>query len=130
MSLSIVHLEDEYMLRDIFQATVEAYDSRITLKQFVDSDSLMAYISTTLDPIDLCVVDIRVPGSMNGIAVVKTLIDWGYSGAIVITSAYRRPDKDLFDALSCEWAPKPWNPIDIMSRLGELIQAKVNANVH
>jgi len=128
MSLSIVHLEDEYMLRDIFEATVEAFDSEIALKQFVDSDSLMAYMSTTLEPIDLCVVDIRVPGSMNGIAVVKTLIDWGYTGSIVITSAYRRPDKDMFDALSCEWASKPWNPIDIMSKLQQLIQAKVNVH--
>jgi len=126
MSLSIVHLEDEYMLRDIFKATVDAYDPAIDLKQFVDSDSLIHYLSTTTDSIDLCVVDIRVPGSINGIGVVKTLHDWGYSGAIVITSAYRRPDKDLFDALSCEWAPKPWNPIDIMSKLNELIQAKVN----
>ena len=127
MPLSIVHLEDEYMLRDIFSATVEAYNPQIDVKQFVDSDSLLNFLSTTLDPIDLIVVDIRVPGSMNGIGVVKTLHDWGYTGSIVITSAFRRPDKDLFDALSCEWAPKPWNPIDIMSKLQQLIQAKVNA---
>jgi CheY-like chemotaxis protein len=127
MPLSIVHLEDEYMLRDIFQATVEAYNPDITIKQFVDSDSLLNYLTTTLDPIDLMVVDIRVPGSINGIGVVKTLHDWGYTGSIVITSAFRRPDKDLFSALSCEWAPKPWNPIDIMSKLQKLIEAKVRA---
>jgi CheY-like chemotaxis protein len=127
MPLSIVHLEDEYTLRDIFKATVEAYNPDITIKQFVDSDSLLNFLSTTLDPIDLIVVDIRVPGSINGIGVVKTLHDWGYNGSIVITSAFRRPDKDLFSALSCEWAPKPWNPIDIMSKLQKLIEAKVRA---
>lgn len=125
MSLSIVHLEDEHMLRDIFKATVDAYNPDITIKQFVDSDSLLNFLSITLEPIDLIVVDIRVPGSMNGIGVVKTLHDWGYTGSIVITSAFRRPDKDLFSALSCEWAPKPWNPIDIMSKLKNLIEAKV-----
>jgi DNA-binding response OmpR family regulator len=127
MSLSIVHLEDDYMLRDIFKATVEAYNPDISIKQFIDSDSVLNYLTTTLDPIDLMVVDIRVPGSMNGIGVVKTLHDWGYTGSIVITSAFRRPDKDLFDALSCEWAPKPWNAIDIMAKLQQLIQAKVSA---
>jgi DNA-binding response OmpR family regulator len=128
MALSIVHLEDEATLRDIFQATVEAYNPQISLKQFVDSDTLMAYISMTSDPIDLFVIDIRVPGSLNGISVVKTLHDWGYNGAIIITSAYRRPDKDLFGALACEWAPKPWNPADIMAKLHELSQAKVNVS--
>src|SRR5262249_42724988 len=73
MALSIVHLEDEYLLRDIFQTTVEAYDPQAKLKQFGDSDSLMAYLSAATEPIDLIVVDIRVPGSLNGIGVVKTL---------------------------------------------------------
>jgi DNA-binding response OmpR family regulator len=126
MALSIVHLEDDFMLRDIFKATVEALDSDIALKQFVDSDSVMDYLSTTLDPVDLFVVDIRVPGTMNGIGVVKTLHDWGYSGLIIITSAFRRPDKNLFGALSCEWASKPWNPGEIMARLEQLMNAKVN----
>jgi DNA-binding response OmpR family regulator len=125
MPLSIVHLEDDYMLRDIFKATVEAFDPGISLKQFADSDSVMDYISSTVNPIDLFVVDIRVPGAMNGIGVVKTLHDWGYSGLIIITSAFRRPDKNLFGALSCEWASKPWNPGEIMNRLEQLLDAKV-----
>ena len=125
MSLSIVHLEDDHMLRDIFKATVQAFNPSIDLKQFADSDSVMDYISSTVNPIDLFVVDIRVPGAMNGIGVVKTLHDWGYSGLIIITSAFRRPDKNLFDALSCEWASKPWNPGEIMDRLEQLMDAKV-----
>lgn len=128
MALTIVHLEDDHMLREIFKATVEAYDPCIRLKQFVDSDSVMDYISRTVDPIDLFVVDIRVPGTMNGIGVVKTLHDWGYSGLIIITSAFRRPDKNLFDALSCEWASKPWNPGEIMARLEQLIDGKVSVH--
>lgn len=126
MALSIVHLEDDFMLRDIFKATIEALDSDIALKQFVDSDSVMDFMSRTLDPIDLFVVDIRVPGTMNGIGVVKTLHDWGYNGLIIITSAFRRPDKNLFGALSCEWASKPWNPGEIMARIEQLLDAKVN----
>jgi DNA-binding response OmpR family regulator len=126
MALSIVHLEDDYMLREIFKATVEAFDPCVSLKQFVDSDSVMDYISRTTNPIDLFVVDIRVPGAMNGIGVVKTLHDWGYSGLIIITSAFRRPDKNLFGALSCEWASKPWNPGEIMTRLEQLIDGKVS----
>src|SRR6187401_914742 len=117
MAISIVHLEDDSMLRDVFRATVEAFNPNIELKQFVDSDSVMDYVSTTNDTIDMFVVDIRVPGTMNGIGVVKMLHDWGYSGLIIITSAFRRPDKNLFDALSCEWASKPWNPGEIMDRL-------------
>jgi DNA-binding response OmpR family regulator len=128
MSLSIVHLEDEYLLRDIFQTTVEAYDPQVNLKQFADSDSLMAYLGTALNPIDLIVVDIRVPGSLNGIGVVKALHDWGYNGAIIITSAYRRPDKDLFCALACEWAPKPWIPGEIIAKIQQIVDAK--AGVH
>jgi hypothetical protein len=125
MSLSIVHLEDDFMLRDIFKATVEAFDPDIDLKQFVDSDTVIEYISTTVDPIDLFVVDIRVPGSINGIGVVKMLHDWGYSGSIVITSAFRRPDKDLFGVLSCEWASKPWNPGDILAKLQQLMDEQI-----
>ena len=126
MSLSIVHLEDEYLLRDIFQTTVEAFDPQVDLKQFADSDNLMAYLTTIVNPIDLIVVDIRVPGSLNGIGVVKTLHDWGYTGSIIITSAYRRPDKELFGALSCEWAPKPWIPGEIIAKLQQLTEAKTH----
>jgi len=70
------------------------------------------------------VLDIRVPGSLNGMQVAQKIRDLKCAGTIVVTSAYRPPDRDLLATLSCEWFPKPWHLMDTTRKLFQLAKQR------
>jgi DNA-binding NarL/FixJ family response regulator len=123
MPLRIVHLEDDPMLRDIVKQIVELHNPQNALQQFMDSDSAMRFIESNPD-VDLFIIDIKLPGSVSGLTVAKRVRELGCTGDVVITSAFRRPAQQLFTALSCEWAAKPWAPTDIMQKMQEIESRK------
>jgi YesN/AraC family two-component response regulator len=128
MTLHVVQLEDEYLLRDILKCTIEAYDPRIILTQFADSDTIVDYLQGNTIPIDLFMIDIRVPGSMDGMGVVKKIREMGFTARILLTSGYRRPAEDWYTPLACDWAGKPWSAVDLIERLQQIARNKVKAS--
>jgi DNA-binding response OmpR family regulator len=125
--MHILHLEDDGPLREILAAAIKAAEPEAELHQFIRSDDAMQHAIDHGDSIDLFILDIRVPGSMNGLEVAQRLRDLKCSGTIVLTSAYRPPDQETLRKLECDWFPKPWHIFQTTSRVLKLAQAKLQA---
>lgn len=120
----IVHMEDEGPLREIMSIVLSTAEPSLKLQQFVDSDSAVAYIKEHLDEISLFLLDVRVPGELDGMEVASKIRELGSSRPIVITSAYRRPKKTELDELKADWMAKPWHIVDAPQKLLPLAKGK------
>lgn len=109
----IFHLEDDNSLRDILKVAISTTDPNVEVEQFPNSDDAVNYIRQHAEDIDLFVLDIRVPGALDGMGVAQVIRDLGSPAPIIVASAYEKPCEDLFSSLECEWMPKPWN-FDVM----------------
>ena len=70
-TLRIVHLEDEMTLRDIVRTTIMVLDPQTEVRQFEGSDETLRYVEQDdhRQKIDLFLLDVRVPGELDGIGV-------------------------------------------------------------
>jgi CheY-like chemotaxis protein len=110
--MHILHLEDDGPLREILKIALEAVDPDCDLKQFISSDEADEYFRSNHPKIDLYILDIRVPGSMNGMQLAEKIRTIDTTGAIVMTSAYGRPKEDFLKTNKCEWCTKPWHILE------------------
>ncbi|GAB1422606.1 hypothetical protein MASR2M15_28430 [Anaerolineales bacterium] len=118
----ILHLEDDGPLREVLKISLMAADPTVHVQQFIDSDSALQYITENIDSIRLFVLDIRVPGELNGLEVATKIRELGSLRPIVMTSAYRKPSSDFLNGLQAIWLPKPWHILDAPDRLLPLAQ--------
>jgi DNA-binding response OmpR family regulator len=117
LTMHIVHLEDTRPLRDIFKATLTAIRPGCEIHQFMTSDDAVAYIREHGPEVDLFVLDVRVPGSLDGVGVAELVKELGCTGAIVMTSAYMSPGREQLTALDAHWFQKPWQIEDVQEML-------------
>jgi CheY-like chemotaxis protein len=122
--MRILHLEDDGPLREILAAALKATAPTCEILQFMNSDDALRYATENAQGVDLFILDVRVPGSMNGLQVAERLRAIHCPGVIVITSAYRAPDEALLRKLSCEWYPKPWHLFEATTKLMTMAQRK------
>ncbi|NDJ79062.1 MAG: response regulator [Chloroflexi bacterium] len=122
--MNIVHLEDDGPLREILAAALKAVEPGCDLRQFIKSDEAVRYSESHQGEIDLFILDIRVPGSMDGLQVAHKLREMQCKGAIVLTSAFRVPDQSILKSLDCEWFPKPWHIAETTSKLLTIARKK------
>jgi CheY-like chemotaxis protein len=115
--LNILHLEDDGPLADIFNTAVSTMAPGITLHHFANSDQAVAFIDQHQHELDLFVLDIRVPGSLDGIEVARKIREVGSSAPIVITSAYAPPRRELLTELDSIWSKKPWHMVDMLNKV-------------
>ena len=108
----IVHMEDESPLREIMNIALSSADPHLKIEQFNDSDSAIEFISQNIANITLFLLDVRVPGELNGIEVAEKIRELGSERPIVITSAYRKPKKVQLEGIKAQWMAKPWHIID------------------
>jgi hypothetical protein len=104
--MKILHLEDDGPLREILEVALKATAPTCEIHQFVNSDDALRYATENVQTVDLYILDVRVPGSMNGLQMAEKLRALDCPGVIVITSAYRAPD----EAVLRRWlrmVPKP-----------------------
>jgi DNA-binding response OmpR family regulator len=113
----VVHLEDDETLQEILKVAFQATDPKVNLKQFINGDDAFEHIQPNLEAIDLFVLDIRVPGSIDGIGVARKIRESGCDAPIIMTSAYRQPEREVVDSLGLEWMSKPWHIMEISQRL-------------
>jgi hypothetical protein len=118
--MNILHLEDDGPLREILAAALRAVEPTCELHQFVKSDDALAYVRQHPQTIDLFIIDIRVPGTMDGLQMAHRVRELSAPGAMVLTSAYRVPDQDVLKKLDCQWYPKPWHIIETSTKLLKL----------
>jgi DNA-binding NtrC family response regulator len=117
MTMHIVHLEDTKPLRDILLATITALRPGCKVKQFINSDETIKYIEENIADIDIFLLDVRVPGSVNGLGVAEKINQLKGSGLIVMTSAYLSPGREKLDELNARWYQKPWQIQDMQDML-------------
>jgi hypothetical protein len=122
--MNILHLEDDGPLREILAAALRAVEPSCELHQFIKSDDALAYVRQHAQVIDLFIIDIRVPGSMDGLQMAHQVRELRAPGAMVLTSAYRVPDQDVLKKLDCQWYPKPWHIIETSTKLLKLAYGK------
>jgi DNA-binding response OmpR family regulator len=120
--MHVVHLEDDGPLREIMKVALVAAVPNINLKQFINSDESVKYIEENSQDIDLFILDIRVPGTMDGLGVARKIREFGCPGVIAITSAYRAPDRTLLQDLRAEWFAKPWHIMEVLDKLLPLLR--------
>jgi CheY-like chemotaxis protein len=117
-NMQIVHIEDDRPLRDILRLSMELMDAKLILQQFVSGDEAFPYILQHKDDIDLFLLDIRLPGTLNGLEIAERLrCELHVPGHIVITSAYASPAPDVLRRLQAQYYPKPWHILDITPKL-------------
>ncbi len=117
MAINVVHIEDDTMLRDILRISFQAVEPDISLNQYISADAAIPYITKNKETIDLFILDIRLPGSMNGLQIAQTLRDMACPGFVVLTSAYGAPSHEWLDSLRAEYIPKPWHILDLTKKL-------------
>ncbi len=101
MPIHVVHIEDDRPLRDILRIALTATDSRINLHQFTTGGEALPYVEINRLAIDLFILDIRLPGSMNGLEIAKKIRELDCPGSIVLTSAYGTPNPELLESSAC-----------------------------
>lgn len=115
--MNIVHVEDEKPLKDILKTTLAAFDPNVKIIQFTTGDDALIYITLNIATIDLFILDIRLPGSLNGVQLAEKIRELKCPGNIVITSAFSRPSQQVLASLQCEYYRKPWHLVELMQKL-------------
>jgi DNA-binding response OmpR family regulator len=103
---------------------LKAVEPKCDLHQFTFSDDAVSYASSHIQDIDLFILDIRVPGTMNGLDVAQKVREIGCAGTLVLTSAYQTPERTLLQGLKAEWFPKPWHIVETCVKLLEIVRTK------
>lgn len=106
--MHIVQLEDDPHLTKILRLALHNVQPDIRLTHFTNSDSLLAFADHTIDVVDTFVLDIRVPGGMDGLEVASRLRARFPDAAIVLTTAYAPPARAHLIQLGADYIQKPW----------------------
>jgi len=122
MPINIVHIEDDKLLQGILKKALKDYEPEINLQQFSSADSAISYLEQNDQPVDLFLIDVRLPGNLDGIEVARIIRNMHCLGAIIITSALTSPRREVLESLQCEYVPKPWHVMDITRRLSAIRQ--------
>ncbi|MBE0689490.1 MAG: response regulator [Anaerolineae bacterium] len=88
MTINIVHLEDEIALLEGMRFVLEEIEPEAHVTQFAKSDTILDYIDEHCNEIALFILDIRVPGPVDGLGVARHIRKIGCHAVIIITSAY------------------------------------------
>lgn len=113
----VLHLEDTKPLRDILRATMTTLRPGCEVQQFMDSDEAIAYIEQYGHDVDIFLLDVRVPGSVDGLGVAEVINHLGCNGIVILTSAYMSPGHEKLNDLNARWFQKPWQIEDIQEML-------------
>ena len=126
--MHILHMEDDRTLRSLLHVALTAAEPSVKLQQFIGSDNALEYIEQQIKDIDLFVLDIRVPGELNGLDLAVKIREMGGTGVIIMTSAYSKPPENLLRLNNLEWMSKPWHIMEVPPRMFELIRDRRKNN--
>jgi DNA-binding response OmpR family regulator len=118
--VQVLHLEDDIRLREILQVALRAAEPNLVLKQYINSNDAVAYIEQHVHEIDLFILDIRVPGLVDGLEVARKIRALKCEAPIILTSAYQPPSQNILVELNCEWYPKPWHIFETTRTLAQV----------
>jgi DNA-binding NtrC family response regulator len=116
--MHVIHVEDEYTLRAVLEIGFKAVEPALTLRQFRSADEALPYISRNGRGVDLFIVDLSLPGALDGLDLAYKIREMGYPGSVILTSGCDdMPDMDVLRDLRCEYLPKPWQIAQLTQKL-------------
>lgn len=111
-NITVLHLEDDKRLSQILKVALRSAEPGINVVQFEESNPLVDYFIENGRNIDMFILDIRVPGDYDGIAVARFIRRYPNNAPIILTSAYQMPDREVLKELNAVWQPKPWHVLE------------------
>jgi CheY-like chemotaxis protein/ribosomal protein L40E len=117
MPMHIVQIEDDSPLRDILKAALIAAQPTVKLLQFISGEDALPYLKEHGQNVDLFIIDIRLPGQLNGLELARTVRFLQCPGYVVLTSAYAAPAREFLEALRAEYIPKPWHLLELTQKV-------------
>jgi CheY-like chemotaxis protein len=115
--MHVIQVEDDKHLREILEVTFREADANLNLHQFVSADDAVEYIEKNGHNVDLFLLDIRLPGVLNGLTLAAKIREFKCPGYIILSSAYTSPGIDVLKSLNAEYLPKPLHILEIAPRL-------------
>jgi DNA-binding response OmpR family regulator len=115
--IQVIHLEDDTPLQNIISIYIAHLAKDVVLFQYDGSDTLLESIQQSNPDVDLFLLDIRVPGELDGRGVAQKVRELGYDCPIIITSAYEVPEREWLQEYKCEWMIKPTHAIELQKRV-------------
>ena len=126
----ILIVDDESELRNLLQLTLAKHD-RLILQ--AENGEMALVIARATKP-DLIIMDVILPGSIDGLEATRILKnDPTTRGCriIVVSAKYEQGDrKKAFAAGACEHFPKPFSPLDLMRKAEEVLGFEEKENYH
>jgi DNA-binding NtrC family response regulator len=119
--MRIIYVEDDGGLRSVVMDTLQYLTPTSQIEVYSNSDDVLRV--NTITNLCLVLMDVRLPGSVNGFSLAKHLRSLGYDGIIALMSAYPRPPSGIIEELRCEWFSKP---IDVDTLDGLIAKAEGN----
>jgi len=117
---TVLLVEDEILVR-IWTAD-ELREAGFDVVEAANADEALSRLRDD-GPVDLMMTDIRMPGSMDGLRLAKTVHAAWPSLKIVVASAHvQAADSDTVDA----FFGKPYDPAMVAARIRELLATRVN----
>ncbi len=115
--MNIIQLEDDPHLATILRVAIQTVQPDVHFIQFWNSDDLLSHLSKPGIEVDTLVLDIRVPGRLNGLQLAYEIRQQGFKGQMLLSSAYAPPERRLLAVLRSEFVPKPWDLRSMVNRV-------------
>jgi DNA-binding NtrC family response regulator len=124
----ILIVEDEPMIRDFVQEILE-FEGGFRAESVENADQALEYLEQHANDVSLLLTDVRMPGTMDGIALANLVAAKWSSMPIVVMSGHGTPGSDQLppDVL---FIAKPWTISQLLDGVNDTLSAsKAPSNV-
>lgn len=122
----ILIVEDEPMIRDFVQEILE-FEGGFRTESVENADQALEYLEQHADDVSLLLTDVRMPGTMDGIALANLVAGRWSDMPIVVMSGHGTPGSDQLppDVL---FIAKPWTITQLLDGVCNTLAASHTAS--
>lgn len=117
----ILIVEDEPMIRDFVQEILE-FEGGFRTESVENADKALEYLEKHAADVSLLLTDVRMPGSMDGIALVNLVAARWSSMPVVVMSGHGTPGSDQIPA-DVLFIAKPWTINQLLDGVSNTLAA-------
>lgn len=103
---SIIVVEDEELILELMVDVLELYG--YTVRPFIRADLAWQFIQACDHPLRLLITDLKMPGTIDGVELVKLVHQLHPDIPVVVASGFHSASETLADE-GVVWLPKPFN---------------------
>ena len=107
----VLVVEDEFLIRTMVSDALR--DAGLAVIEAIDADEAMRVLQSGV-AIDLMFSDVRMPGSMDGLALLKTCTELFPDLPVIMTSGHLVPSDAILSGAK-RFLPKPYLPEDAIA---------------